>query len=326
MIVRPRRLRTTELMRKFTRETHIAKSSLVAPLFIKEGTKIKDPIKNMDGQFHFSKDMICSHVESLLEQGINQILLFGIPSHKDEYGSSAYDENGVIQQCVSTLKKAFGVDILIVTDVCMCDYTSHGHCGIVACESVDNDKTLPYLAKIALSHARAGADIVAPSDMMDGRVNAIRKMLDDNNYIDVSIMSYAVKYASNFYKPFRNAVSSAPQFGDRKQYQMDFHNSKEAIKEANLDKLEGADFLIVKPALSYLDIISKISNESLLPVAAYSVSGEYAMIKAASSFGVLDEYQVMCETAVSTFRAGANILISYYAKELAQAINRGDIG
>ena len=257
--------------------------------------------------------------------GVKRVLLFGIPAHKDACGSSAWDPNGVVQQGIRAIKAKFP-DCYVITDVCMCEYTDHGHCGILHDHEVDNDETLRVLAKTALSHAQAGADMVAPSDMMDGRIAAIRQVLDDNGYQNVPIMSYSAKYASAFYGPFRDAAGSAPAFGDRRGYQMDPHNRREALKECALDVEEGADILMVKPALSYLDIIRECSDAFDLPMAAYSVSGEYAMIKAAGKAGLIDEHRVMCESALSIFRDGADILITYYAKELAQAMKQGELG
>jgi porphobilinogen synthase len=325
MISRPRRLRNNEILRKTVRETRISSDSLILPVFIKEGSNIREEIKSLPGQYHYSPDMIGSAIEAALKADIKSVLLFGLPKYKDEQGSGAYDDNGVVQQGIKQIKKGYP-QMQVITDICMCEYTSHGHCGILDCETVDNDKTLPYLAQIALSHARAGADMVAPSDMMDGRVGVIRTALDDNGFKDIPVMSYAVKYASSFYGPFREAADSAPAFGNRKSYQMDCHNRREAVKEALSDVDEGADILMVKPALAYLDVIKEIREKTLLPLAAYSVSGEYAMIKAAAAQGLIDEYGVMCESAVSIFRAGADILISYYAGEIATAIKKGDIG
>lgn len=253
------------------------------------------------------------------------MILFGIPQEKDEVGSGAYAPDGVVQQGIRAIREAYEDSVYIITDVCMCEYTSHGHCGILNGQYVDNDKTLKYISKTALSHAQAGADMVAPSDMMDGRVGAIREALDENGFENTAIMSYAVKYASAFYGPFRDAAGSAPSFGDRKSYQMDYHNVREAVKEARLDEAEGADIIMVKPALSYLDVIAKVHENTVLPTAAYSVSGEYAMIKAAAEAGLVDEYGIVCESALSIFRAGADILISYYAKEICEAIRKGDI-
>lgn len=323
---KPRALRANNHIRDLVRETRLSKSSLILPIFIKEGKSIKAPISSLEGHFHYSPDMVFYEIENALKNDINKVLLFGLPNKKDDIGSEAYNDEGIIQQGIRAIKERYKNEIYIITDVCMCEYTSHGHCGILNGEIVDNDKTLDYLAKIAVSHSKAGADMVAPSDMMDGRVGAIRKALDENNFMHTPIMSYAIKYASSFYGPFRDAVGSSPSFGDRKSYQMDYHNKKEALKEAILDTSEGADILMVKPALSYLDIINEVSKVSNLPIAAYSVSGEYAIIKSAAKMGLIDEYGVMCETAVSIFRAGADILISYYAKELSNAIKKGDIG
>lgn len=325
LISRPRRLRTNSVMREMVRETRISKNALVYPLFIKEGHHIIEDIPSLEGQKYYSPDTLPFILEQSLKAGIKRILLFGLPKDKDNLGSSAYNENGVIQQAIKSAKAIFP-ELMIITDVCLCEYTSHGHCGVIEGEMVDNDKTLELLSKTALSHAYAGADMVAPSDMMDGRVKAIRETLDRNGFINTAIMSYAVKYASSFYGPFREAAGSAPSFGDRKSYQMDYHNAKEAIKEAELDIQEGADIIMVKPALSYLDIIYRISQNIDLPVSAYSVSGEYAMIKAAAKAGLIDEAGVICESAVSIMRAGANILITYSAQELAKWIDEGRIG
>ncbi len=326
MDIRPRRLRGNEILRNMVRETIVSSNSLVLPLFVREGKGIKEGITSLYGQIRYSPDTIVKGVETGLKSGVRSFMLFGIPNSKDEFGTSAYAENGVIQEAVRQIKKEFGSDAYIITDVCLCEYTSHGHCGIIDGENVDNDLSLPVLAKVALSHAASGADMVAPSDMMDGRINAMRKTLDENGYKNTPIMSYSAKYSSAFYGPFREAAGSTPQFGDRKTYQMDYHNGKEGIKEVLLDISEGADIVMVKPALSYLDIISEISKTVNVPVAAYSVSGEYAMIKTAARQNLIDEYGVMCETAIGVFRAGADILITYFAKELAEAIKRGDIG
>ena len=322
---RPRRLRTSDTLRRMVRETRISADSLIWPIFIIEGEGICDEIPSLPGQYHYSPDMLGRAVERMRAHGVSRVLLFGLPKHKDENGSSAWDSNGVVQQGIRALR-AIAPELYIITDVCMCEYTSHGHCGILCDHYVDNDKTLECLAKIALSHAQAGADMVAPSDMMDGRVAAIRKILDDNGFINIPIMAYSAKYASAFYGPFRDAAGSAPSFGDRKSYQMDPHNSREAMLECQLDVQEGADILMVKPALSYLDVIVKAKERFDLPLAAYSVSGEYAMIKAAAAADLVDEYRIMCESALSIYRAGAEILITYYAKELAQAMKKGDIG
>ena len=326
MIIRPRRLRQNNILRKMVRETKVSADSLILPFFVREGNNIEEEIPSLCGQTRYSPDTIAKGVEKALKSGVSSFMLFGIPNHKDETGTGAYDENGVVQKAAKQLKKGFGGDIYIITDVCLCEYTSHGHCGAINGASVDNDATLPLLAKTALSHAAAGADMVAPSDMMDGRIAAIRGALDGQGFCGTPVMSYAAKYSSAFYGPFREAAGSAPQFGDRKSYQMDCHNGKEAIKEVLLDISEGADIVMVKPALSYLDIIFEVSKTANIPVAAYSVSGEYAMIKAAAKQNLIDEYSAMCETAIGIFRAGADILITYYAAELAKAIKKGDIG
>ncbi len=322
---RPRRLRTDVGMRDLVRETRISKKALIYPLFVKEGDNLIEDIPSLEGQKRCSPDQLPRLVDPVVKAGIGSVLLFGLPKEKDELGSGAWDDNGVVQQAVRVLKKEYP-QLKAVTDVCLCEYTSHGHCGVLNGQTVDNDGTLELLARTALSHARAGADIVAPSDMMDGRVGAIRRALDANGFTDRAIMAYSVKYASSFYGPFRDAAGSAPAFGDRKSYQMDFHNSREAVKEAALDVEEGADILMVKPAFSYLDVIGKIRAAFPLPLAAYSVSGEYAMIKAASRAGLIDETGVACESAVGVFRAGADILITYYAPELAGWIDEGRIG
>lgn len=325
LTIRPRRLRSSDTLRRMVRETRVSPDSLVYPLFLIEGENIKEPIPSLDGQFRYSPDRICEEIEVCLHAGVSRVLLFGIPAHKDACGSSAWDPNGVVQQGIRAIKAKYP-QCYIITDVCMCEYTDHGHCGILCGHNVDNDKTLEVLAKTALSHVQAGADMVAPSDMMDGRIAAIRTMLDSHGFENVPIMSYSAKYASAFYGPFRDAAGSAPAFGDRRGYQMDPHNRREALKECALDVEEGADILMVKPALSYLDIIRECRDAFDLPMAAYSVSGEYAMIKAAGKAGLIDEHRVMCESALSIYRAGANILITYFAKELAQAMQEGELG
>lgn len=325
LLKRPRRLRGSSAIRNMVRETRVSKSALMYPLFVREGKNVKEEISAMPGQYRYSPDTLCGELENVLKAGVCSVMLFGIPDTKDEAGSGAWTQDGVVQQALQMAKNEFP-ELLLVTDVCLCEYTSHGHCGMLHGEKVDNDSTLPLLAKTALSHVQAGAGMVAPSDMMDGRVLAIRHELDQNGFADIPILSYAVKYASFFYGPFREAAGSAPAFGDRKSYQMDFHNSKEALKEAALDVEEGADILMVKPALAYLDIINRVSGRFDLPVAAYSVSGEYAMIKAAARAGYLDEAGAACESAAAVFRAGADILITYYAKELAGWIGEGRIG
>lgn len=326
LLSRARRLRTTEAVRELARETRISKSSLIYPIFVEEGTNICEPIPSLAGQYRYSPDTICQAMEDLVKAGINKILLFGIPKEKDEFGSSAWQEDGVVQQALREIKKNFP-NVYCITDVCLCEYTSHGHCGALSEKTVvDNDKTLNLLCKTALSHVRAGADMVAPSDMMDGRVLAIRKALDAEGFTHIPIMAYSAKYASAFYGPFRDAAGSAPSFGDRRSYQMDMHNSKEALKEVESDIAEGADIVMVKPALSYLDIISKVSQNINLPLAAYSVSGEYAMIEAAAQAGLIDRERIIGEVAVSIFRAGAEILITYHAREIAKLIDEGKIG
>lgn len=326
MIIRPRRLRSGEIVRGMVRETRASRDSLIYPIFFEEGKNIKTPIDAMDGQFRYSPDRAKEIIDQCLSHGVNKVLLFGIPKEKDEKGSQAYAENGIVQQAVRAIKEEYGDSVYVVTDVCMCEYTSHGHCGILCGHDVDNDETLKYLTATAVSHAEAGADMVAPSDMMDGRVAAIREGLDGKGFKNVPIMSYAVKYASKFYGPFREAAGSAPSFGDRKTYQMDPHNVREAMREAMYDEEEGADILMVKPALSYLDVIKELSYNTNLPVATYSVSGEYSMIKNAGKAGLIDEYGIMCETTASMFRAGTDIVITYYAMEAADAIVKGDIG
>ena len=325
LINRPRRLRQNDPIRRLCRETRLSPDSLIYPIFVDETLKGKRPIPALDGQFHYGLDAVCEAVEACLQAGVGRCILFGLPARKDAVGSSAWDEHGVVQEAIRTIKAKYP-DFYVITDVCMCEYTDHGHCGILCGYEVDNDKTLEVLARTALSHAQAGADMVAPSDMMDGRIAAIRAALDEHGLQNVPIMSYSAKYASAFYGPFREAAGSAPSFGDRKGYQMDPHNRREALKECALDVEEGADILMVKPALSYLDVIRECSDAFDLPMCAYSVSGEYAMIKAAGEAGLIDEYKVMCESALSIFRAGASMLITYYAKELSQAMKKGDIG
>jgi len=325
MKIRTRRLRGGETLRRMTQETRLSADALIYPLFIREGKGIEEDLPSIPGQIRCSPDTAVRSIEAAKNTGINSFLLFGIPEKKDENGSGAYADNGVVQQALKNIKKTFGNDVCLITDVCLCEYTSHGHCGLIHDKKIDNDSTLPLLAKTALSQVRAGSDMIAPSGMMDGTVAAIRTVLDADGFEDTPIMSYAAKYASAFYGPFREAAGSSPQFGDRKTYQMDFHNSKEALKRIEIDIDEGADIIMVKPALPCLDIISKASQLIKLPLAAYSVSGEYAMIKAAAAQGFIDEYKIMCESAVAVFRAGADILITYFAKELAAAIKKGGI-
>ena len=325
LVNRPRRLRRTDAIRRLNRETRLSAEALIYPVFVDETLSGVRPIPSLPGQNHYGLDSVCRAVEECLEHGVKHCILFGLPAEKDACGSSAWAEHGVIQEAVRTVKARFP-DFTVITDVCMCEYTDHGHCGILHGHEVDNDETLAHLAKIAVSHAAAGADMVAPSDMMDGHVAALRKALDGNGFQHISIMAYSAKYASAFYGPFREAAGSAPSFGDRKSYQMDPHNRKEALRECRLDMEEGADILMVKPALSYLDVIRECSDAFDLPMCAYSVSGEYAMIKAAAAAGLVDERRIMCESALSIFRAGADMLITYYAKEIADAIQAGEIG
>ena len=326
MNIRPRRLRGSEIMRKMVRETRIDKSSLIYPIFVKEGTGIKEEIATMPGQYRYSVDRLSKALEELLDAGVNKVMFFGIPDVKDEVGSQAYARNGIVQRALEKARAEFGQDMYLITDVCMCEYTSHGHCGVLCGHEVENDQTLELLAKTALSHVQAGADMVAPSDMMDGRVRAIRSILDQNGHKEIPIMSYAVKYASAFYGPFRDAAGSAPSFGDRKSYQMDFHNRREGIKEALLDVEEGADIIMIKPAMSYLDMVREVKDRIQLPVATYSVSGEYAMVKAGAKLGYIEEDRIICEMAVSAYRAGTDIYLTYFAKEIARFIEEGRIG
>lgn len=316
LIQRPRRLRGSETLRKMVRETRIDKSSLIYPLFVKEGTGIEEEIPSMEGQYRYSVDRLPYELERLQKAGVSSIMLFGIPDHKDEVGSGAYDEYGIVQKALREARRQFP-DLYYITDVCMCEYTSHGHCGILDDCEVLNDETLKFIAKIALSHVKAGADIVAPSDMMDGRIMAIREILDENGYVNTPIMAYSAKYSSNYYGPFREAADSAPSFGDRKNYQMDFRNSKEYFREVEADIEEGADFIMVKPALAYLDVINAVSNISL-PIVAYNVSGEYSMVKAASQNGWIDEKGIVMENMFAMKRAGVNIIITYHAKDIAK--------
>ena len=317
--MRGRRLRTDERLRKMVQETHMDISDLVYPMFVMDGQNKVEEIPSMYGQNRYTVDRMGEKLEQLLDAGVNKIMLFGIPDHKDETGSQAYDENGIVQRAFREAKKHYP-DMYLIGDVCMCEYTSHGHCGIIHDHDVDNDATLEYLAKIALSQVEAGADMVAPSDMMDGRIAAIRQYLDAHGHINTPIMSYAVKFASAYYGPFRDAADSAPQFGNRRTYQMDYHNRREAMKEALADINEGADIIMVKPAMIYGDLIREIKDRTNVPMAAYSVSGEYAMIKGAASLGLIDEDAIICETAIGAKRAGADIYITYFAEELAKMI------
>ena len=316
---RPRRLRKNNAFRALIRETELSPAQFVYPLFIMPGKNKREEISSMPGVFRVSVDQLEKEAKDCLELGVNSVILFGLPKTKDGVGSGAHAKNGIIQTAIKEIKRKVP-EMLVITDVCLCEYTDHGHCGCLIGETVDNDATLEILAKTALSHAEAGADMVAPSDMMDGRVAEIRATLDENNFDSVPIMSYSVKYASAFYGPFRDAADCAPQFGDRRSYQMDPANSREALREATLDVDEGADILMVKPAVAYLDIISRLKDEFDLPIAAYHVSGEYAMIKAAAEKGWIDGDRVMEETLLSIKRAGADIIITYFAKDMARII------
>ena len=318
---RPRRLRQNAAFRSLVKETHLSGQDLIAPLFVIHGKGQKREIASMPGQFQFSIDYLVKEAQEIYNLGIPAIILFGIPKRKDSRGSEAYAVSGIIQQAVKAVKdKVPG--LLVITDVCLCEYMSHGHCGVVERAKVANDPTLPILAKEALSHARAGADMVAPSDMMDGRVGAIRKALDSEGFSEVPILSYAAKYASGFYGPFREAAQSSPNFGDRRSYQMDPANVREALREVGLDIDEGADIVMVKPALAYLDVIRRVKQEFLKPVAAFNVSGEYAMVKAAARLGWLEEERVMLEILTAIKRAGADLILTYFAKDAAKVINR----
>jgi porphobilinogen synthase len=324
MFTRTRRLRQNGILREMVRNVTINLDQFIYPIFVEEGTNIKEEIPSMPNQYRYSIDMLSEELKELKDLGIKSLLLFGIPKIKDEVGSEAYNDNGIVQEAVRYIKKNFP-EFLIVTDVCMCEYTSHGHCGILNGNDVNNDVTLNYLAKIAVSHVKAGADIVAPSDMMDGRIQAIREALDKNGYINTPIMAYSVKYASSYYGPFRDAADSAPSFGDRKTYQMDFRNSKDYKREVIADTEEGADFIMVKPALPYLDVIKVVSEETNLPVVAYNVSGEYSMVKAASLNGWVDEKKIVMENMYAIRRAGADIIISYHTKDIAKWVQNGEI-
>lgn len=319
MLLRPRRMRISEGIRSLVRETIITPDDFVYPLFIVPGKNIKKEIPSLPECYHLSVDKAVEIAKEAYSLGIKAVEVFGLPEYKDEQGSSAWDMNSPVQQAIMAIKKAIP-NMTIVSDVCLCQYTSHGHCGMIKDDYVTNDETLPLLAKVAVSQAEAGADIVAPSDMMDGRVLTIRQALDDKGYDNVSIMSYTVKYASAYYGPFREAVNSAPKFGDRRSYQMDPANVREAFKEVDLDTMEGADIIMVKPALSYMDVITKVKEYTNLPVAAYNVSGEYAMIKAAAQQGWIDGDRVMMETLLSMKRAGADIIITYHAIEAAKLL------
>jgi porphobilinogen synthase len=315
--LRLRRLRKNERIRRLVRETNLLTNDFIYPLFVCPGKDVKNPISSMVGQFQLSVDHVIKEVEEVEGLGIPGVILFGIPEKKDEMGSEAYSDDGIIQRAIRGIKEEFP-DFLVITDICLCEYTSHGHCGVVEGDQILNDPTLELLTRQALSHVRAGADMVAPSDMMDGRVGAIRKGLDEDGYTEIPIMAYSAKFSSSFYGPFREAAESAPQFGDRRSYQMDFANAEEALREVRLDIQEGADIVMIKPALPYLDIIRRVKEQFDIPVAAYNVSGEYAMITAATQLGWLDGEKAMMEALLSIKRAGADIILTYFAKEAAK--------
>ena len=317
---RPRRLRQNEAFRRMIRETRLATDDLILPLFVIKGRDVRNPIESMPGHFQLSVDQLIKAATSAKNLGIPAVMLFGIPDAKDPLGTRAYAADGIVQIAIKALKDKLS-ELVVITDVCLCQYTDHGHCGVVDGQTVDNDASLDLLARTALSHAKAGADMVAPSDMMDGRVAEIRNILDDNNFSQVPIMSYAAKYCSAYYGPFRSAADSAPQFGDRRTYQMDPANAIEAIREVSMDVEEGADIVMVKPALAYLDIICRVREEFDLPVAAYNVSGEFAMIKAAEKMGWIDGPRVMLETLTAIKRAGADMILTYFAMDAAQTLN-----
>lgn len=316
---RLRRLRVNETMRGFVRETAVLVSDLVYPMFVIEGEDICSPISSMPGICQYSVDRLHEEMDRVVESGLSAVLLFGIPAHKDELGTGAYDDNGITQRAVRYIKENYPA-ILIIADVCLCEYTSHGHCGVVCNGKILNDETLPLLAKMSVSLAKAGADIIAPSDMMDGRIGAIRKALDENHQEDTLILAYSAKFASGFYGPFREAAHSAPSFGDRKTYQMDPANGREALREIEEDIIEGADMVMVKPGLPYLDIVKTASEKFQVPLAVYNVSGEYAMVKAAAQMGWIDEMRVVMEEMTAMKRAGANIIITYHALDVAREL------
>lgn len=318
-VKRLRRLRYNPLVRDMVRETVLTKNDLIYPLFVVPGKNIKNEIRSMPGVYNLSIDLLVEECKEVEKLGIPAVILFGIPEHKDEVGSGAYDPNGIIQQAVKAIKKEVK-KLLVITDVCLCEYTSHGHCGVLDGERILNDETVELLVKEAVSHAKAGADIIAPSDMMDGRIGAIRKGLDENGFTEIPILSYAVKYASGYYGPFRDAAQSAPAFGDRRSHQMDVANTNEALREAETDIEEGADIIMVKPAGAYLDIICRVKEKFQMPTAAYQVSGEYAMIKAAGKLDWIDEPRVMMESLIAIKRAGADMILTYFAKDVAKVL------
>jgi porphobilinogen synthase len=322
-VFRPRRLRETETLRRMVRETRLAVDDLIMPFFVCHGRGVRREIGSMPGNFQLSADELVKEVKETAALGIPGIILFGLPASKDAAGSEAYAKDGIVQQAIRAIKDSVS-DLVVITDVCLCEYTSHGHCGVVERGRVKNDPTLELLAKTALSHAEAGADMVAPSDMMDGRVGAIREALDDAGYEETPILAYSAKYASGFYGPFREAAESAPQFGDRRAYQMDPANAEEALREVGLDLEEGADMIMVKPALPYLDVLWRVKAEFGVPVAAYNVSGEFAMVKAAARLGWLDEERVMLEMLTAIKRAGADLILTYFARDAARLLRQQD--
>lgn len=325
LLQRSRRLRGSEALRRMVRETRADASSLIYPMFVVEGTGVKEEIASMPGQYRWSLDRLPEKLEELQEAGVGSFMLFGIPAEKDELASGAYAEDGIVQRAIAVCKQ-HAPELYCITDVCLCEYTSHGHCGMLKGQEVDNDPSVELLARTAVSHAAAGADMVAPSDMMDGRVLGMRQALDANGFTTVPIMAYSVKYASGFYGPFREAADSAPAFGDRRAYQMDVHNRREAVKKALQDIEQGADIVMVKPAMSFLDLVREVHDAVNVPVAAYSVSGEYAMVKAAAMQGWIDEERIVGEMATSAYRAGAHIYLTYYAELVAKLIADGVIG
>ncbi len=315
---RMRRLRRTEKLRSIVGEAAVSKDDLIYPIFVQENLKEKAEISSMPDQFKLPLDDVSGEAKELVSLGIPAVILFGIPENKDEKATEAYNPKGIIQEAIRKIKEEVGDDLVVITDVCLCEYMSHGHCGVVKDDKVLNDPTLELLTKTALSHAEAGADVVAPSDMMDGRVGTIRAALDEKGYSDTVIMAYAAKYASSFYGPFRDAAESAPEFGDRRSYQMDSRNTNEALQEVRLDIQEGADIVMVKPAMAYLDVINRVKNEFLMPTAAYNVSGEYSMVKAAGKEGLIDEKKIVMEILTSIKRAGADMILTYHAKDVAR--------
>lgn len=320
-VTRLRRLRRTPQLRDLVRETHLSPHDFIAPLFVVHGQDIREEIVSMPGQYRFSIDRLVAHCHELHQLGIGGVMLFGIPQHKDATGSEGYSDNGIVQQAIRAIKRELP-DLIVIADICMCEYTDHGHCGIIHDSEVDNDETLDYLCRQALAFARAGVDMVAPSDMMDGRIWAIREALDEAGFVQLPIMSYAAKFSSAFYGPFRDAAESAPSFGDRRAYQMDPANGREALREIESDIEEGADIVMVKPAIAYLDVIKEASQRFDHPIAAYQVSGEYAMIKAAAHLGWIDEERIMLESLTAIRRAGAKIILTYFAEAAARLLSR----